>query len=244
MKDKEDRLRHKVDEELDARVRAARQEIDHVVDDLRKQVEKLNAEASRRAQQGHMLHTSEAGAARSDARAALDTLADRMRAGADAHIGKPAVSARPASVGDRVTMKGLGLEGRVVLIHDGDAEVDVRGKRLRARLSELVVVAGGPQAQQPARISVNVHVAAREGSQTEINVIGCSVDEAIGRVEHFLDDMLLNDERSVRIIHGHGTGQLRRAIGELLQRHPLVAHHQPELPEKGGGGVTVAELKD
>jgi len=245
MKEKEDRLRHKVDEELDARVRAARQEIDHVVDDLRKQVERLNAEASRRTQRGQMMPTNDAGTARSEARAALDTLAGRLRETTDAQIGQPAPPGAPATIGDRVTMRGLGLEGRVVLIHEGDAEVDVRGKRLRARLSELVVIGGGPpKAQQPARVNVNVQMATREGSTTEINVIGCSVDEAIDRVERFLDDTLLNDERSVRIIHGHGTGQLRRAIGDLLQRHPLVAHHQPAPPEKGGGGVTVAELKD
>ena len=48
----------------------------------------------------------------------------------------------------------------------------------------------------------------------------------------------------VRIIHGFGTGQLRRSIGEYLDRHPLVATHQPAPQERGGGGVTVAELKD
>jgi DNA mismatch repair protein MutS2 len=79
---------------------------------------------------------------------------------------------------------------------------------------------------------------------TEINVIGCSVDEALSRVERFLDDLLLTDERQVRIIHGHGTGQLRRSIGEFLARHPLVANHQPASQEHGGSGVTVAELKD
>ena len=87
-------------------------------------------------------------------------------------------------------------------------------------------------------------VSARDGSATEINVIGCSVDEALSRVERFLDDLLLTDERQVRIIHGYGTGQLRRAIGEFLDRHPLVATHQPAPHEHGGGGVTVAELKD
>ena len=95
-----------------------------------------------------------------------------------------------------------------------------------------------------ARVSVNVQVQAREGAATEINVIGCTVDEALTRVERFLDNLLLTDERQVRIIHGHGTGQLRRAIGEFLQRHPLVASHQAAAYEHGGSGVTVAELKD
>ncbi len=148
-----------------------------------------------------------------------------------------------ARVGDRVLLRGLGVEGRVLAVQSGEADVDVRGKRLRARVAELQVVGGGGAAA-PSKVNVNVMVNARDGAATEINVIGCSVDEALGRVERFLDDLLLTDERQVRIIHGFGTGQLRRAIGEYLDRHPLVASHQAAPQEHGGGGVTVAELKD
>ena len=244
LREKEDRVRQRVDEELETRVRAARQEIDRVVDDLRTQVERLNAEAARRAQLGAQLPTSEAGTVKAGARAALDNLAERIRESTDSHAGPQAAETGAAAVvGDRVTLAGLGLEGRVVAIHGGEAEIDVRGKRLRARVTELHVVSGAAVATGP-RGNVSVQVQAREPIGTDINVIGCRVDEALGRVERFLDDMLMSDERSVRIIHGHGTGQLRRAIGEFLQRHPLVAHHQPAPPEQGGGGVTVAELKD
>ena len=131
----------------------------------------------------------------------------------------------------------------MLAVQAGEADVDVRGKRLRARAAELQVV-GGAAPAEPAKVNVNVMVSARDGATTEINVIGCSVDEALGRIERFLDDLLLTDERQVRIIHGFGTGQLRRAIGEYLDRHPLVATHQPAPQEHGGGGVTVAELKD
>jgi DNA mismatch repair protein MutS2 len=48
----------------------------------------------------------------------------------------------------------------------------------------------------------------------------------------------------VRIIHGYGTGQLRRALAEYLRNHPLVSGCQPAPPEKGGGGVTVVDLKE
>jgi DNA mismatch repair protein MutS2 len=134
----------------------------------------------------------------------------------------------------------MGVEGLVLSIQEAEADVDVRGKRLRAQVADLHVVG----ASAPSRVSVNVMVNARGAGPTEINVIGCSVDEALGRVERFLDDLLMTDERQVRIIHGHGTGQLRRSIGEFLARHPLVATHQPASHEHGGSGVTVAELKD
>jgi DNA mismatch repair protein MutS2 len=55
---------------------------------------------------------------------------------------------------------------------------------------------------------------------------------------------LLTDQRIVRLIHGYGTGQLKRALAGFLQQHPLVARFASAPPEQGGGGVTVVELKD
>ncbi len=240
LREKEDRLRQRADEDIAARVRAARDDIDKVVDELRREVERLTAEASRRALHGRPVSTGEAGAARAQAKTALEQVAGRVLDGAGE---APAGDGAPVRVGDRVLLRGLGVEGRVLAVQAGEADVDVRGKRLRARASELQVV-GGPAPSAPAKVNVNVMVSARDGAATEINVIGCSVDEALSRIERFLDDLLLTDERQVRIIHGFGTGQLRRSIGEYLDRHPLVATHQPAPQERGGGGVTVAELKD
>ena len=240
LREKEDRLRQRADEDIAARVRAARDDIDKVVDELRREVERLTGEASRRALHGRPVSTGEAGAARAQAKTALEQVAGRVLVGAGE---APAGDGAPVHVGDRVLLRGLGVEGRVLAVQAGEADVDVRGKRLRARASELQVV-GGPAPAAPAKVNVNVMVSARDGATTEINVIGCSVDEALGRIERFLDNLLLTDERQVRIIHGFGTGQLRRAIGEYLDRHPLVATRQPAPQERGGAGVTVAELKD
>ena len=82
------------------------------------------------------------------------------------------------------------------------------------------------------------------GPAADLNVIGCTVDEAITRAERFLDESLLTDRRVVRFIHGYGTGQLKRALTGFLQQHPLVARFATAPPEQGGGGVTVVELKD
>jgi DNA mismatch repair protein MutS2 len=145
------------------------------------------------------------------------------------------------SVGDRVVVGGLGLEGVVTSIHDGSVEVDVRGKRMRAPVRDVKVIGG----QKPtAKVSVHVELQPRVAAPADLNVIGCTVDEAITRAERFLDESLLGDQRIVRFIHGHGTGQLRRALAGFLQQHPLVARFQSAPPEQGGGGVTVVELKD
>ncbi len=241
LRDKEERLRHKLDADIEGRLRAARQEIDRVVEGLRTKVEALTAEAQRRALHGKSLSTGDAGMARSDARAALDEVAQQLRGTAGATADRGTAGAAPR-VGDRVQLRSLGLDGVVTAVQDGEAEVDVRGKRLRARFEDLRVAAGGGAA--PARVSVNVHVQSREGLATDLNVIGCSVDEAITRLERFMDELLLTDSRTLRIIHGYGTGQLRRAVGEYLHRHPLVAHYQTASHDQGGGGVTVVELKE
>jgi DNA mismatch repair protein MutS2 len=147
------------------------------------------------------------------------------------------------SVGDRVIVGGLGLEAVVTSMHDGTADLDVRGKRMRASVRDLRFVSGASQ-QPPAPVRVNVDLQPRETTPADLNVIGCSVDEAISRAERFLDESLLTDQRVVRLIHGYGTGQLKRALTGFLQQHPLVARFATAPPEQGGGGVTVVELKD
>ena len=57
-------------------------------------------------------------------------------------------------------------------------------------------------------------------------------------------EAMLSELKSVRIIHGYGTGQLRRAIGEFLRLHPYVAHFAAAPDNQGGGGVTVVEFKE
>ena len=137
---------------------------------------------------------------------------------------------------------GLGLEGTVLTVHDGSVEVDVRGKRMRAHVRDVRVV--GDRVAAAGRVSVHVELQPRETMSADLNVIGCTVDEALTRAERFLDETLLGDQREVRFIHGYGTGQLKRALAGFLQKHPLVARFQAAAPEQGGGGVTVVELKD
>jgi DNA mismatch repair protein MutS2 len=148
------------------------------------------------------------------------------------------------AVGDRVRVGAFGLEGIVQALHDREAEVDVRGKRLRARLDELSVLTPAPSTSGAARVRVNVELQPRTGSLTELNVIGCNVEEAVSRAEKFLDEAVLSELRSVRLIHGYGTGQLRRALASFLQSHPFVTNFAAAPPEQGGGGVTVVELKE
>ncbi len=102
----------------------------------------------------------------------------------------------------------------------------------------------GQGRQAPAAIRVNVQVQPREHSSSELMLVGQTVDQAMDRLEKFLDESLLTDQRTLRLIHGFGTGRLKEAISEFLHRHPLVSSVRTASPEEGGGGVTIAELKD
>jgi DNA mismatch repair protein MutS2 len=76
-----------------------------------------------------------------------------------------------------------------------------------------------------------------------LNVIGQTTDEAVDAVDKFLDEASLASLSQVRIVHGHGTGALRRAIAGLLDGHPHVARFLPAPPDQGGAGATVVELR-
>jgi DNA mismatch repair protein MutS2 len=86
-------------------------------------------------------------------------------------------------------------------------------------------------------------VAGESSASSEINVIGMTVEEASARVDKFLDEALLANRLRVRIIHGHGTGALRRGLAEFLKTHPLVASAVFEGEEHGGKAITVVDLR-
>jgi DNA mismatch repair protein MutS2 len=248
LKNREETFRRRLDERIEERLREARREIDAVVERLRVRTETMATQAERAA--ARLVPTGQSGGARAEARAAIDHIGERLRRSVDGTVPAStatanadiAVPSRPPVIGDRVLVGALKLEGVVQTLSDRDAEVDVRGKRLRARLEDLRVI-GGPTAPVP-RVRVNVDLQPRTTPLTELNVIGCNVDEALSRAEKFLDDAIVGDQRTLRVIHGYGTGQLRRAIGDFLQTHPLVANFSTAPADQGGGGVTVVELKE
>ena len=247
LRQREETFRRRLNEELDTQLRQARKEIDTVIDELK-------SKAAAMAALPRLVSTGETGTARSDARAAVDAIAKRILTGEatasnqqsldQSAIRNPQSAMRSIAAGDRVIVGGLGLEAIVTAVHDGTADLDVRGKRMRASLRDLRLVGSHVAAPAGGTVKVHVELQPRETSPVDLNVIGCTVDEAIARAERFLDESLLSDQRVVRFIHGYGTGQLKRALNGFLQQHPLVARFATAPPEQGGGGVTVVELKD
>ncbi len=242
---REAQFKRRLNDRIDDRVRAATREIDDVVKALKRQTTALaSSEAKPR------LSTGDQGSLKAHARAAVQAAAaravdDRATTAAETAPAPQPVERR-AVAGDRVIVPPFGLEGTVRSVSGGHADVDVQGKRLRAAVKDLVVLGGAPErgGRTGSAVKVNVDLAPRDALASDLNVIGLTVDEALTKAERFLDDTLVTDQRTVRLIHGHGTGKLRKALAGFLKAHPLVAAFRAAPLEQGGGGVTVVELKD
>ncbi len=162
-----------------------------------------------------------------------------------------ALPSRPLRKGDRVRLKSFGSIGIVEQLGADEAEVRVKSLRFREKLSNLELVEPEPvqpPAKRGSRLRVSpgteVHLRAPEDdAETELNVIGRTTDEAVDATDKFLDEAYMHSMGRVRIIHGHGTGALRRAIGEHLRNHPHVERFSQAPQDQGGAGATVVELK-
>jgi DNA mismatch repair protein MutS2 len=122
---------------------------------------------------------------------------------------------------------------------------------MKVPLAEIISIvkeqAPKPVAAKPARpagVTVRTAPPDASGETDEINVIGCTVEEATRRVDKFLDTAALAGKSQLRVIHGHGTGALRRGLADFLSAHPLVERIHAEADERGGTAITVVELKD
>lgn len=241
--------REHLKQSVNTHIRAAQEEIGSIVDTLRQRAATLEQEASTRAlKQERPLSTGDSGALRAEAAEALERVAHRVthdssQAKPARHAARPRRNRATVHVGTRVTVSHMGVTGTVRSVHGPDAEVEVNGKRLRVPILSLDATSA-PAPRDTPSAHVVIHTDEPGGPLDELNLVGSRVDEALSRVEKHLDQALLGELRRVRIIHGHGTGQLRRAIGGFLKTHPLVRRSYVAEPDSGGNGVTIAELED
>jgi DNA mismatch repair protein MutS2 len=145
------------------------------------------------------------------------------------------------AAGSRVVLSSFGLEGQIVRILGEEAEVIVHDKKLRIPLSGLETLTEEQSTTRHGSSGRDREI--RPDSKLvprELNLVGCTVEQAIEKADKFLDDATLSEHREVRLIHGHGTGRLRKALREWLSGHPLVS----KLATENRDGVTVVELND
>ena len=142
--------------------------------------------------------------------------------------------------GATVVAEHLGVRGRIAAVAGSTATVRAGSVTLRIPLAALRLAPTSPEAQRPA---VSIRVPERTGVGSELHLLGRTTDEARDLVEQYLDDAFMAGLPTVRLVHGKGTGALRKAVRTLLSDHPLVASFRDGEPSEGGAGATVAALK-
>jgi DNA mismatch repair protein MutS2 len=183
----------------------------------------------------------------------------QSREDADARTASPsstgdAVPQREIAVGDEVRLRSLSMTGKVESIGHGEAEVRVKNLRFREKVANLELVAPAPKPKEDDTLAGRLRHMQQRGTEVklkqsretpdaELNLIGRNTDEARDEVDKFLDEAYLHGYSHVRIIHGHGTGALRRAVADLLRQHPHVERFDLAPDNQGGAGATVVELK-
>jgi DNA mismatch repair protein MutS2 len=190
--------------------------------------------------------------ARGDAREEADAATVTHLSDSQADLGIAAAqSAKPVAQSDlvpgaRVRVRGLPSPVMLRRRDDISAEVEAGPLRMKVALADITAIVGEEATKKralPQGITVRTQPATEPASE-EINLIGCTVEEATRRVDKFLDQAALAGSSQIRIIHGHGTGALRRGLAEFLKTHPLVEAIRFEAEDRGGQAITLVELKE
>ena len=148
---------------------------------------------------------------------------------------------REVHAGDRAEHRKFKVTGDVISVAGGKAVLLVSGRKMTVDVRDLV-----PKASAKPSTPARTRPMQRDDDTTvisaELNLIGQRVDDALDESDKFLDRALLEGKQAVRIIHGFGTGTLRKAIREHLRKHPAVRSFRAGEENEGGDGATIVQL--
>jgi DNA mismatch repair protein MutS2 len=154
---------------------------------------------------------------------------------------------RQWSLGERVSVRSLNAEGLITALSESDAEVQIGTLRVRARLSDLI------RKSEKQTVDDKPHIEAGRSSSVihrqssspgmEVDLRGLMSEDALDKMERYLEQAFLSGLPFVRIIHGKGTGRLRQAVRDALRGHEYVNAFEEGGSTEGGEGVTVAKMK-
>lgn len=152
-------------------------------------------------------------------------------------------------LGEKVTVSSLNAEGVVTALGESDAEVQIGTIRVRAKMSDLIrKVKEKQETSDEKKVTSKSASSSRISSPVtsspgmEVDLRGLMSEDALDKMERYLEQAYLSGLPWVRIIHGKGTGKLRQAVREALKGHTYVKSFEEGASNEGGEGVTVAKL--
>ena len=152
---------------------------------------------------------------------------------------------RPAKKGDTVTILKTGTQAAVLSVNkDGVLQLQAGILRITAKQDEVRVVEGETQSQKAAKqyIRRTEHKLRSLGAKAEVDLRGMTTDEAELTLAQFLDRAMVSNLTQVTVIHGKGTGAVRKAVHVYLKRCKGVASFRLGRYGEGEDGVTIVEL--
>lgn len=152
----------------------------------------------------------------------------------------------PLAEGSRVRLRDIREIATVRrLLKNGMLEVEAGFLKMQVPRDDVVEVVSEKAGKKDLPSNVRFESGPRWNiSYRELNVIGQRAEEAVENVDKFLDSAALASVNRVRIIHGHGMGVLKKAVGEHLSTNPHVSRFYPAAPSEGGAGATIVELRE
>lgn len=157
------------------------------------------------------------------------------------------LTADDISAGQKVKVHSLGVEGYVVSMPDNKGNLFVQCGIIKSKVNiRDLSLAQEEDITIPARLksqSSKIKMSKSLSVSTEINLLSMTCDEAISALDKYLDDAYVAHLPSVRIVHGKGTGALRKAVSDHLRRQSYIKSFRLGEFGEGDAGVTIAEFK-
>jgi DNA mismatch repair protein MutS2 len=151
--------------------------------------------------------------------------------------------------GTHVRVLSMNLTGTVVGTPSpkGEITVAVGSMNMKSKINNLEILTNYKEPDEPKaatrKVSGGGKLSKASSISPEINLLGCTVDEAVARLDKYLDDAYVSKLAQVRIVHGKGTGALRAGITSYLRGVPYVANFRLGEAGEGDAGVTIVEFK-
>ena len=142
----------------------------------------------------------------------------------------------------------MGLKGTISSLpdHKGNLFVQCGILRSQTNINDIVLIEDEPMTKKsfsPRTGAGNIKMSKSYSISPEINLLGKTVDEAIAELDKYLDDAYLSHLSSVRIVHGKGTGALRKAVQGHLKKVKYVQSFRQGEHGEGDAGVTIATFQ-
>ncbi|MDD6678590.1 MAG: endonuclease MutS2 [Firmicutes bacterium] len=228
--------------ERDKAMEQARKEAKAIIDDARRTANAASEELKAlRKQLQDSADTTGLNQRQAEIRRSLNEAEDRMKAKQPQQ--KRPEPKRPIMIGDTVELLKLGTKASVIAIHkDGTYQLQAGILQIKAKPSEVYLLENDNPYQEKVRPAHSGREMRMSATPSEVDLRGMDTVEAICVLERYLDEAMRSNLKSVRIIHGKGTGALRSAVQQELRKNKFVKKFRLGVYGEGEDGVTIAEF--